>query len=318
MRKLASIAVFGALLVSISACSTPVSTFAACDAEGSADLVSADGAFGADPEATFPTPLVSSEPAISEIIHGDGDSVPRGGVVDGTISIYLGETGEALVNGGPITALPIMLPTSDFLFPFTDALQCATDGSRVVTTGTAEDLFGTESAANLQLDPEAPLVVVTDVTASYLGRANGVDQLSQPGMPAIVLAPSGQPGFTFPDADAPTDLRIAVLKQGSGATVTKGDSVVLQYSGILWGADELFDSSWKNNGTPVVLTAESLEDSPSGGIVPGFATALIGQKVGSQVLAVIPPEFGYPAGSAPESIPEGSTMVFVFDVLGIQ
>jgi peptidylprolyl isomerase len=53
------------------------------------------------------------------------------------------------------------------------------------------------------------------------------------------------------------------------------------------------------------------------GLIEGFATALIGQKVGSQVIAVIPPDLAY--GSAgTQSVPAGATLVFVFDVLGIQ
>ncbi len=52
--------------------------------------------------------------------------------------------------------------------------------------------------------------------------------------------------------------------------------------------------------------------------MPGLAEALIGQNVGSQVIVAIPPEQGYPEDQRPATIPEGSTMVFVFDVLGIE
>ena len=45
---------------------------------------------------------------------------------------------------------------------------------------------------------------------------------------------------------------------------------------------------------------------------------LIGQTVGSQVIVVIPPELGYPEGQSPATIPAGSTMVFVVDILGIE
>jgi peptidylprolyl isomerase len=40
--------------------------------------------------------------------------------------------------------------------------------------------------------------------------------------------------------------------------------------------------------------------------------------VGSQVIAVIPPEFGYPEGTNPPAIPAGSTLIFVVDILGIK
>lgn len=47
----------------------------------------------------------------------------------------------------------------------------------------------------------------------------------------------------------------------------------------------------------------------------GFKKALEGQKVGSQVLAVIPPAEGYGA-QAQSGIPANSTLVFVIDILG--
>jgi peptidylprolyl isomerase len=51
-------------------------------------------------------------------------------------------------------------------------------------------------------------------------------------------------------------------------------------------------------------------------VVPGFAQALKGQTVGSQILVVIPPSLGY-GDKATSSIPAGSTLVFVIDVLGV-
>ena len=52
------------------------------------------------------------------------------------------------------------------------------------------------------------------------------------------------------------------------------------------------------------------------GVVPGFAEALEGQTVGSQVLVVIPPELAYGEEGA-GSIPANATLVFVIDILGI-
>ncbi len=48
----------------------------------------------------------------------------------------------------------------------------------------------------------------------------------------------------------------------------------------------------------------------------GFAQALKGQTVGSQILVVIPPSLGY-GDKTTSSIPAGSTLVFVIDVLGV-
>jgi peptidylprolyl isomerase len=45
--------------------------------------------------------------------------------------------------------------------------------------------------------------------------------------------------------------------------------------------------------------------------------ALVGQKVGSQFIAIIPPGMAYGAAGS-QTVPGNSTLVYVVDVLGIQ
>ena len=115
----------------------------------------------------------------------------------------------------------------------------------------------------------------------------------------------------IPKEAPPTELEVSVLKQGDGAVVADGDKVVLNYTGMLWDTSAVFDSSW-TKGLPASFTATAAP----GGLITGFATALIGQKVGSQVIAVIPPELAY-GTTGTQNVPAGATLVFVFDVLGI-
>ena len=302
MRKIASIAVFGVLLVSISACSTPGMNSASCDVKGNADLVTAAGEFGGDPEATFPTPLIASTTGVTESITGDGDPVPAGGVVAGTVSIYSGETGEPVVSGGPLVSVPILFTTNDFILPFTSSLQCGSNGSRVISTGSAGDLLGEKaSVEQFQIDPETAVVVVADIDSSYIGRANGADQLAQGGMPAIVLAPNGQPGFTFPDSAPPTELEVDLLKKGAGAVTKADDIVIVQFSAINWAGEELLQSTWvNNNGSPIAVPLGAAEDN--GVMTAEVKKSLVGQTVGSQLLIAVPGD---------------QTVVYVIDVLGI-
>jgi len=44
----------------------------------------------------------------------------------------------------------------------------------------------------------------------------------------------------------------------------------------------------------------------------------VGQTVGSQVAIVVPPALGYPDGNQPAGVPDGSTLIYVFDILGVQ
>ncbi len=319
MRRFVSIVLAAGLLASLSACAT-APTLNGCtpafQAGESSKLVESDGTFGGDPEATFPTPLVAKKPQSSVVSAGDGDVVEPGSTVTTQITIYDASSGDALISSN-YDAGGLMLPAVESTPQFGGLAQCATVGSRIAGVGPAGDMVGATAieANSLPLEEDDTVVVVVDVTGTYLGRANGGDELAQAGFPAIVLGVDGRPGFTIPGGDVPTDLMIARLKGGTGETVKEGDQVVIHYTGVLWETGKVFDSTWEN-GAPTVLVAQGMDDSGSG-LVEGFAKALIGQKVGSQVIAVIPPEFGYPAGSAPAAIPEGSTMIFVFDVLGI-
>lgn len=312
VRKLPALIAAAGLLIGLSACSATPSTFASCDSTGNAALVTADGGFGKDPKADFPTPLVSKKAQLSVVHEGDGKQVASNGAVDVTVSIYNGKTGEALQSqSGELVAVPIRTFV-DGKFPFISALSCAPQGSRVVTTGTQSQLFGPDG---LGLEGKPTLVIVSDIDATYPSKANGVDQLAQAGFPDIVLAPNGQPGFTFPDGPVPSTLKHEVLKAGNGAKVEKGDTIIANVSAIAWNGTETFSSSWENKA-PVNLLVSKF-DSSGNGIVPGLVSALVGQKVGSQILAIVPAADGYPAGQAPATVTEGDTLVFVVDILGI-
>jgi peptidylprolyl isomerase len=124
----------------------------------------------------------------------------------------------------------------------------------------------------------------------------------------VVTTPDGIPGITIPKTAPPSDLKIAQLVLGSGEIVELGQLVTLHYSGFLWDNSEKFDSSW-DAGRPAQFPLQE------GGLIEGFLDAVVGQPVGSQVIAIIPPAQGY-GESGSGSIPPGATLVFVIDILG--
>ena len=303
-----------------------VSTLAACGAAderagcspvlqpGDASrAVNAEGDLGSQPTVTFPTPLVTEQSQVTELVRGDGEVLSRGEIADAHLSLYNGEDGQLLTATDYAEMYLRRTVTADDNLG--KALQCTAVGSRVVFATTVADVYGPDNP-QIPLENDATIVAVFDVERAFKGRADGAPQLGQNGMPAVVLAPNGRPGISVPAEPAPKDLRIAVLKQGNGPEVAEGDKVVLHYTGLTWDDENVFDTSWED-GVPATFTAVSSADDPTG-VVPGLAEALIGENVGSQVLVSIPPELGFPEGQAPATVPEGSTMVFVFDVLGIE
>lgn len=273
------------------------------------DLVSVEGQWGVAPAVSTSTPFSTEHLRFADIDAGDGTAlVSDDQLFVMGLTILDGETGELLVAQGYEGDLSRVndLGTWVETVPGFDAvLRCATEGSRIVAGLTADDLG--PAAAQIGVPSEADAVAVIDLLKVYLPAANGAAQLpTERGMPTVVLAPSGQPGVTIPDIDPPTELRTQVLKRGDGAPIAADDAVRAAFTGLTWAEREVFQSSW-GGPAPALVPAQ---------LVPGLTEALVGQTVGSQVLVVVPPELGY-GDEAQGSIPAGSTLVFVFDILGV-
>jgi FKBP-type peptidyl-prolyl cis-trans isomerase len=115
------------------------------------------------------------------------------------------------------------------------------------------------------------------------------------------------PSVKIPKLKADNKLTVKTVIQGTGTTVTKSDAMAANFVLYFW------------DGTTNSLKANTFTSNPTvigGTMLPGLETALIGQKVGSRVLAVIPPAEGYgTSGNSQLGITGTTTLVFVIDVL---
>lgn len=302
------------LLVSLTACSTnPNANCSTAATAGTAsNLISVSGKFGTKPVVKIPTPLTTSTTQSTVNIAGSGAKIEKNQEILMDFSIYNGKTGKLVQASSYSKTGDAAVVVGSTISGLNKALLCSTVGSRLAIAMAPKDGFG-ESGTSAGIDPSDSVVMVVDVVKAYLPRANGTPQVRQPGFPIVVLAPNGQPGISVPTTAPPSGLKISVLKAGSGQVVKRGDDVVTNYTGVLWKERTVFDSTW-NKGQPATLKAAT----GSGGVVSGFASAIIGQKVGSQVLVIVPPSKGYGAkGDSTTGIPGNATLVFVIDILGI-
>lgn len=286
-------------------------------AGASSDLVEVRGDFGEEPRVDFPTPVTPSETQCTVLIEGEGDPLVPGQQALVGLAVYNGATGEEIdVTGfGDEEPVPLLLSEGG-IAGIRKALSCANEGSRVVAVMPPSDAFGDQGNAQFGVGPEDSLVVVVDVHRAFLLKANGAPQLTRDGFPAVVTAPNGRPGITVPDTEPFETTEVEVLKAGSGQVVEDGDQVVVHYTGVLWSDNEVFDTTWERNGQPGGPTAFVVSEGEGAQVIPGFSKALIGQKVGSQVGVIIPPQDGYGDAEQP-GIPAGSTLFFVIDILGV-
>lgn len=307
----ALIATAGLVAVALSGCASAPAP--AASPGQSSDAVVVSGKFGEKPKVDFPTPLAPGETQCTEIIAGEGARIELGQQALIGLAVYNGATGEELQTAGFGDEDPIAVTYAEDSLPgLNKALSCAQVGSRVAAVVPADDAFGKEGNPSIGIAPGDSIVFVIDVERAFPSRADGSVRLSRDGFPAVVLAPDGRPGITVPKTDPPKQTEVEVLKQGNGQVVEDGDSVVVQYTGVLWDDNTVFDSSWEK-GRPATFTVSTGDGSQ---VIPGFSKALIGQKVGSQVGVIVPPSEGY-GDQASGSIPAGSTLFFVIDILGV-
>lgn len=305
LALVSTLAVSALLLTGCGAGSSPTpSSSASADAGGDVcshavgsgaltDSVKIDGKFGTPSKATFALKqdVTGLERAI--VSEGDGAEIKEGDYVSYALSAFDTTTGKKLGDLGYADGelLPQNVLANQTL---SQVIGCVPIGTRIA------------AAFPAQQDGPGAQVYIIDVLGAAHRAAWGEPQDPVQGMPTVKLADDGEPSITIPEGDAPKDLKVSVLKQGDGIAVADGDTTLLQYYGVDWADGKSFDSSWMK-GEPISI--------PGNTYVPGFVKALAGQKVGSQVLVVIPPALGY--GEDPKAHElGGKTLVFVIDILG--
>ncbi|WP_438253640.1 FKBP-type peptidyl-prolyl cis-trans isomerase [Microbacterium sp. A82] len=265
---------------------------ATVESGAASDDVTVEGDFGTASEAKFELGQKVEEAQRTVLSDGDGAKISEGDYVSYALSAFDGDSGDRIGDAGYTDGelLPAAL-TADA--PLGQLIGCASAGSRLSI------VFPTTEEAAAQY-------YILDVLDVVPTAAWGEEQEPTEGLPAVTLDEDGVPSVEIPEGEAPTELQIAVLKEGDGAAVTAGDTSLLQYHGVSWNTAETFDSSWEN-GAPIQIQGNTY--------VEGFVEALEGQKVGSQVLVVIPPALAYGEEGETEHELAGQTLVFVIDIL---
>jgi peptidylprolyl isomerase len=307
----------GAVVVGSIAASFPEACESPYQPGKASRLVEVTSPDGEAAQASFPTPLKTTGRELSVVQEGAGEPARTDGFVDFDVNVFLGATGEYVTGseyqpGNPVRRV-IDESSEEF---FSVILECQKPGSQVVVTTTVEDVFGAVEDDEL-IEGDSTIVLVVDVHQTYPNKANGSARLPQSGMPTVVQTDEGVHGLSFPNAPIPTELRVSVLKQGDGAAIKEGDFVTTHFTAAVWNTREIFNTSFERGIPSSLVARDSFTAGDGVGVIPGLAQALIGQTVGSQVLVSIPPSLGYPAGQAPAGVPDGSTLVYVFDILGI-
>ncbi|MGW2252518.1 FKBP-type peptidyl-prolyl cis-trans isomerase [Kitasatospora sp. NPDC001660] len=183
-------------------------------------------------------------------------------------------------------------------------------GSRVLVVAPPAAAFGDQGSSQLGVGKGDTVVFVLDIMGSLPQDSTLTGTMTQPpaNLPQVKDNGKAAATITIPAGQAaPTDLQQQVLIKGEGKQVKTGQTLVVQYTGVLWSNGQQFDSSWTHGGAQAVQIG-------TGSVIEGWDKGLVGQNVGSRVELVVPPALGY-KDQAQGSVPPNSTLVFVIDIL---
>jgi peptidylprolyl isomerase len=279
----------------------------------SIDGVTVTGDFGKEPKVKVDG-LEESKSTSDVLIKGDGPAVADDGAVKVQVLLAKGTDGSTIqssyTQGSPQTLDLKSVPSW-----IQDAITGVNVGSRVLLVTPVSNVNGGQGADQIGLKSSDDLVFVFDLVDKAEPTLTGpkgtaVDPPAD--APKVVEQDGKITGLDFSGTPKPpSKFEVIPLVKGEGATVKDGDSITVNYIGSVWGADKAFDNSYES-GQPATFQLTYP------GLIKGWVKGLEGQKIGSRVMLVVPPEDGYGEKGNPQIGVSGKdTLVFVIDLLGV-
>ncbi len=320
VRRLALLAALVLALTSITACGSETS---ADSAPAGLDSVTVAGEVGDAPSVSFADQIPVGPQDTRTLVTGSG---PALGADDSVVVNYWlgnGFTQDAAQDSfgakvpGSLAVVGQDAPqaqTVDQLLGNAAAglvQEGTTVGSRIASVGTPQEVLGVQDLPDLEIGNLDPVVLIVDLVQQPLSGPDGetIDPVPAwvPGVPFV----DGEPAkFTFGKVPRPSStLQTFARIVGTGPEVEKGDVLVANYLGQVYGGEKPFDESF---------TADAPVAFPIGlgNVIEGWDQALVGQTVGSRVILAIPSDLGYGKQGSPDAgIEGGDTLYFVVDIL---
>lgn len=262
------------------------------------NAVTVTGAYGKTPTVSVKGVLKATDVQRTVTIKGTGAQSATGDTVNAHLSLF-DATGKKLVDQ------EAQVPLGSTVRPvFLDALSCISYGSRTVVTALASQVY---QGGPLPTGVKAAdtLILVTDVKSKY----------TPPAPPKPAAWTTQVPTVTFNAAGAPTvklngkpinQFAAKILRQGTGAVVQNGDTATVNYYLMNWTTGKFLQSSFGQ---------QPFQFSTAGGAVTGFTGAVVGQKVGTRLVVVLPPKYAYGEKASSSNSLGGQTLVFVIEIL---
>ena len=113
-----------------------------------------------------------------------------------------------------------------------------------------------------------------------------------------------------PSGPPPSKLVVKELVKGTGPVAKSGDTVTVNYVGVLYKTGKVFDASWKRKETFQFTLGQKQ-------VIEGWDKGVAGMHVGSRRELIIPAAEAYGKEGRPPTIPPNEALVFVVDLLAV-
>lgn len=307
MRRI--LAVFSALLCSclpLAACSSSHPAHSAANPDA---LVKITGAFDSRPVITIPDRDPGSTAVYSTPILGHGPDITASDAVLFNWVIYYWSGSRYKLKADSYDTAPQLMGSQWLPAPgLRHALVGNRIGSRIVAVlppAQAGDPPGVHIT----------MIFVIDLLKAYSGdaSASGTQVTTGGGdLPTIPVVPTGtQPGIKVPPSPVKTPeiMHTQVLIDGSGRRMAYGDDAIVQVVGAYWNTGQVFESTWQQQGLTLIPVTAS-------GPPVDLGANLVGSKIGSRLLIVIPAKQAFGTGQrAPAAAKDSAALVFVVDII---
>jgi peptidylprolyl isomerase len=321
VRRLAALFLVPALMVGAAACgddsgdknpsptssSTAPARYAGVSTTGA---VTANPAFGQAPDIKIPDAPAPPGLQVQVLTEGTGPAVT------GQDNVKINYEGVAystkkVFDGTFETNQPAEFYLEGLIKGWSQGLAGKKVGSRVLMTIPGELGYGAAGSGD-DIKSNETLVFVVDLISSSPGYATGKAIPPNPDLPTVVTDGPKVVNLTFPAGkNPPATLVSQVVIEGGGAPVAATDQISQQQAQWVWGG-QFLGSSWGGLGPQAV----ALGGETSSPIMKAVTEGLVGKKVGSRVMLVIPPDRAFGAtGSPTNNIPANATLVLVVDIV---
>ncbi|MFD7286256.1 FKBP-type peptidyl-prolyl cis-trans isomerase [Streptomyces sp. NPDC059863] len=308
MRRLAGLIVVPLLLLSTAACGGDGGSDSTSSKNG-LPAISSGAKFGQKPTLDKGEGTPPKELKVDVLSKGDGATVKKGDAIQVN---YLGQSWD---SDKPFDnsfdrkqPFDLTVGAGMVIKGWDQGLEGQKVGSRVELGIPPELGYGAQGQGDIK--PNSTLIFVVDilkstqVPAAAKGTAVAQDNID---LPKVGTNDDGkEPTVTVPKSDPPKKLVSNYVLESDGETVKDSDTVVLNYAAYIWKDRKQFDSTYKTGRTQTFPLAQLT--------LKGLKTGIVGKKVGSRVLIVIPPDQAF-GNQEQQGIPKNSTLVFAVDIL---